>query len=163
MDRTRGQADEQQCVLPAREVISRKLNFGSMAVPVVRALDDAKPGPGRIVISSEDPTLVIGYGTRFSKMVPKMQLMFSKAAGSAIAEVIDIISDTEVRVRNEFSVDGTKKTLKIIEKLLDAKTTNGVDGLDYWILPYIDQGVMYGDVYHRLSEGGSIAIFPEGR
>lgn len=145
-----------------RDTTPRTLTNTPLLVPVVRAADDAKPGPGRITISSEDPTLVIGYGTSFSKLAPKMQLMFSKATGFALAEVSEVISDTEVRVKKEFSIEGAKKTPKIIEKLLEAKA-NGVDGLDYKILPHIDQGVMYKDVYHRLTEGSSIAIFPEGR
>lgn len=40
--------------------------------------------------------------------------------------------------------------------------TPSVEGLEYKILPYIDQSDMYGAVYHRLLQGGSIAIFPEG-
>lgn len=142
--------------------IARTLNSVHLLVPVVRPVDNAKPGPGRIAISPGDPTLVIGYGTNFTKLAPKMQLMFPKATGFALAEVMEIISDTELWVRDEFSVDGTKKTLVIIETLLEAKTTNDADGLDYKILPHLDQGVMYEDVYRRLSEGGSIAIFPEG-
>jgi hypothetical protein len=36
------------------------------------------------------------------------------------------------------------------------------EGLQYKILPHVDQDQTYGAVFQRLNEGGSIGIFPEG-
>lgn len=133
-----------------------------LLVPVARAADDAKTATGRIALSVDDPCLVIGYGTSFTQLKPRMQLMFPKSVGSPVAEVLEVISDTEVRVKKEFSGETGKKTAKIMEKLREVKNSSGVDGLDFKTMPYIDQGTMYGEVYRRLTEGGAIAIFPEG-
>jgi glycerol-3-phosphate O-acyltransferase / dihydroxyacetone phosphate acyltransferase len=106
---------------------------------------------------------VIGHGTKFKvELAPKKQIMLSQSLGSPIAEVVEVISDTEVRIKKEFGGESGKKTSKIRERLQEIKETDNIDGLDFKVLPYVDQGDMYGYVYRRLTEGGSIAIFPEG-
>ncbi|KAG8968616.1 hypothetical protein FRC03_006737 [Tulasnella sp. 419] len=133
------------------------------SIPVARAADEAKPGTGRIGLSADDPCLVVGYGTRFTaELAPKKQVMLSKAVGNTLAEVIEVISDTEARVKKEFGGESGKTTAKIREVLQQQKESNNLDGLDFKVLPYVDQGEMYGHVYRRLKEGGSICIFPEG-
>ncbi|TFY72710.1 hypothetical protein EVG20_g282 [Dentipellis fragilis] len=70
------------------------------SIPVARAADDAKPGTGRVFLSADDPCLVLGEDTVFtSEFAPKMQIMLSKTVGSAVAEVIEVISDTELRIK----------------------------------------------------------------
>lgn len=39
---------------------------------------------------------------------------------------------------------------------------DGTIGLDFKVLPYVDQQQMYRLVYDSLKHGGSIGIFPEG-
>ena len=68
-----------------------------------RAADSAKPGIGRVYLSADDPCLVIGEGTQFlSEFKPQMQIMLPKSVNSALAEVLEVISDTELRVKREF-------------------------------------------------------------
>lgn len=87
--------------------------------------------------------------------------MLPKSVNSARAEVLEIISDTRFRIKKEFSSDGGKRTSRIREKLVEhAKTGDG--GLEFQILPYVNQEEMYGHVYRTLKEGGCIGIFPEG-
>lgn len=136
------------------------LNVG--IVPVARAADHAKPGTGRISLSKDDPCLVIGHGTLFkSELSPKWQIMLSKSLGSAIGEIVEVISDTELRIKKEFGGESGKATSRIRQKLQE-NSEKGETGLEYKRLPFIDQQKMYKFVYKRLTEGGCIGIFPEG-
>lgn len=122
----------------------------------------AKPGTGRISISPDDPCLVLGEGTKFTAdFSPRMQIMFPKSVNSAAAEVVEVISDTQLRVKKEFGGDKGKGTARIREKLQEL-ADEGVLGLEYKKLPYVDQTEMYQHVYRCLNQGGSIGIFPEG-
>ena len=126
-------------------------------VPVVRAADDAKPGAGELAISEDDPCIVIGYGTKFkAEFTPKMQIMLPKTVGSAVAEVVEVLSDTQLEIRKEFS-----GSAKIREKIKEAQAA-GKQGLTYKRLPFVDQHEMYQYVYQCLTDGGAICIFPEG-
>ncbi|KAF8902117.1 glycerol-3-phosphate O-acyltransferase [Gymnopilus junonius] len=132
------------------------------SIPVARAADYAKPGLGRISLSPDDPCLVIGDGTKFlTEFTPRMQIMFSKSVNSAVAEVSEVISDTQLRVKREFGGESGKGTSRIREKLVELQA-EGITGLEYKKLPFVDQQDMYRHVYQCLKEGGSIGIFPEG-
>ncbi|OCH95524.1 glycerol-3-phosphate O-acyltransferase [Obba rivulosa] len=132
------------------------------SIPVSRAVDDAKPGTGRVTISEEDPCRVIGHGTRFlSEFTPKMQIMLPKTVGALVAEVVEVISDTELSIKKEFGGDSGKGTARIREKVKELQA-EGQTGLEYKRLPHIDQADMYQYVYRCLTEGGTIGIFPEG-
>lgn len=85
--------------------------------------------------------------------------MLPRSIGSLVAEVTEIISDTELRIRKEFG--GEKGTLRIREKL-DELRESGQEGIEYKCMPFVDQQEMYRFVYQRLKEGGCIGIFPEG-
>ena len=133
-----------------------------LVVPVARAADDAKAGTGKVYLSLDDPCLVLGEGTKFLEQVkPKMQIMLSKVVNSSIAEVTQVISDTQLRIKTEFHNDTEKCTKLIREKVEEAKS-QGIDGLTFKALPHVDQNEMYQHVYQRLHEGGCIAIYPEG-
>ncbi|KAG6850236.1 hypothetical protein H0H93_016083 [Arthromyces matolae] len=132
------------------------------SIPVARAADYASTASGRIYLSPDDPCLILGEGTRFSsELKPRMQIMLSKALNSLVAEVSEVISDTELRIKREFGGDSGKGTLKIRERVAELRR-EGVQGLDFKKMPYVDQQEMYRDVYECLNEGGSIGIFPEG-
>lgn len=88
--------------------------------------------------------------------------MLSKSLNSATAEVVEILSDTQLRIKKEFGGETGKKTARIREKLAEAKE-QGQNGLAFKTLPFIDQQEMYRGVYQRLKEGGCIGIFPEGQ
>ncbi|KAH9842807.1 glycerol-3-phosphate O-acyltransferase [Rhodofomes roseus] len=132
------------------------------SIPVVRAADDAKPGKGHVIISDDDPCLVIGFDTRFTEeFAPQMQIMLPKSVNFAVAEVAEVISDTELRIKKEFGGESGKGTARIREKTKELQT-QGKQGFDFKKLPHVDQKEMYHHVYQCLTEGGCIAIFPEG-
>ena len=132
-------------------------------VPVARAADLAEPGTGRVWLSPDDPCLVFGEGTKFlTELSPRMQILLPKSVNSAIAEVIEVLSDTELRVKREFGGESGKGTARIREKLLELHN-GGVEGLEYKKMPFVDQQEMYRHVYQCLNMGGSIGIMPEGK
>ena len=91
-----------------------------------------------------------------------MQILLPKSVNSAIAEVSEVVSDTELRVKREFGGESGKGTARIREKLLELRH-DGIEGLEYKKLPFVDQQEMYRYVYQCLNLGGSIGIFPEGK
>lgn len=90
-----------------------------------------------------------------------MQIMLSKAINSSIAEVVEVISDTLLRIKTEFHNETEKSTKLVREKVEEAKS-QGIFGLTFKTLPYVDQNEMYQDVYHRLRDGHCVAVYPEG-
>ncbi|KAG7092430.1 hypothetical protein E1B28_008786 [Marasmius oreades] len=132
------------------------------SIPVERAADNVKAGTGKVYLSDEDPCLVLGKDTKFlSEFSPRMQILLSKSVDYAIAEVVEVISDTELKIKREFGGDKGKGTNKVREKAAELRR-EGQDGLEFKTLPYVDQQVMYRYVYDCLKQGGSIGIFPEG-
>ncbi|CDO70806.1 hypothetical protein BN946_scf184798.g122 [Trametes cinnabarina] len=127
------------------------------SIPVFRAVDYAMPGTGLVTISDEDPRLLIGHGTRFTtEFTPKMQVLLPRNVGSGVAEVVEVISDTELRLRKEFP-----GTPKLRERIKEIQAT-GQEGVTFKRLPFVDQHEMYEHVYQCLTDGGAICIFPEG-
>ena len=90
-----------------------------------------------------------------------MQILLPKTVNYAIAEVSEIISDTELRIKKEFGGDSGKRTARVKEKIAELRR-DGKVGLEFKTLPYVDQQQMYQYVYESLKRGGSIGIFPEG-
>ncbi|KAF5315645.1 hypothetical protein D9611_004666 [Ephemerocybe angulata] len=132
------------------------------SIPVARAADYASAGQGHVWLSPDDPCLILGEGTQFTKdFKPKMQILLPKSVNSAVAEVSEVISDTELKIKREFGGESGKGTTRIREKVSELKQ-NGVSGLDYKKMPFVDQQEMYRHVYQALRDGGSIGIFPEG-
>ncbi|KAF5358270.1 hypothetical protein D9756_001598 [Leucocoprinus leucothites] len=132
------------------------------SIPVARAADSAIPAAGRVWLSPDDPCLVLGEGTQFTKdFSPKMQIMLPKSVNSAVAEVSEVLSDTELKIKREFGGDSGKGTARIREHVVELRQ-EGIPGLEFKKMPYVDQQSMYRHVYQCLNEGGSIGIFPEG-
>ncbi|KAF8326345.1 glycerol-3-phosphate O-acyltransferase [Cantharellus anzutake] len=132
------------------------------SIPTERAQDLAVNGSGFVSLSPSDPLLVIGVGTKFTtELSPRKKIALPKSTGSVMGEVVEVISDTEVKIKREFSGDNGKATSKVREQIEDA-LKGGKPGLSFKILPYVDQEQMYRHVYERLKKGGCIGIFPEG-
>ncbi|CAL1704821.1 unnamed protein product [Somion occarium] len=125
------------------------------SIPVKRAADEATPGTGYVTLSDDDPCLVLGHDTRFlSEFAPKMQIMLPKSLGSASAVVLEVLSDTELRLKKEFGGDG--KATSRIRVALKAARAEGKPGLSYRKIPFLDQQEMYHDVYECMkTRGGS--------
>ena len=87
-----------------------------------------------------------------------MQVQLGKSLSSASAEIVEVISDTEMKLKKEFGGESGKRTAKFLEILQEKQ----VKGLDYKVVPYIDQAQMYAAVYDKLKAGECIGIFPEG-
>ncbi|KAK0547253.1 Glycerol-3-phosphate/dihydroxyacetone phosphate acyltransferase [Tilletia horrida] len=157
------------------------------SIPVARAADSAKSGSGLITVHPDDPTILLGLNTRFTKeLMPKGQIQLPKFTSFASAEIVEIISDTEVKIKKPFTNDKAKAALRgevpsptangaanaaaRSEKARAANKNDAKDvgswegkkGCKYKALPFIDQTMMYASVYERLAEGGSLGIFPEG-
>ncbi|ETS59911.1 hypothetical protein PaG_05883 [Moesziomyces aphidis] len=153
------------------------------SIPVARAADSAKKGQGYISLHpSGDSLLLQGHGTAFkSQLQPKGQIMLPKACGHATVEVVEIISDTEVRIKKELkdaraldmlrgkvpqqdTSKHDKKSIKAAAKAMDKVDHDLSDGVGckYSCLPFVDQTQMYAKVYEKLAEGGCLGIFPEG-
>lgn len=124
----------------------------AQSIPVARAQDYAFVGKGTIRLSDQDPLTILGTDTQFTKDFekPRSQMLLPRNLGSSTAEVVEVVSDTELRLKKEFP-------RKAIE---DLKTKT--EGVSFKVLPHVDQSNMYSAVYQRLTEGGSIGIFPEG-
>ena len=131
---------------------------------MARAADYASAGQGLVSLSEDDPCLVIGHGTRFlTEFTPRMQILLPKSVGSTAAEVTEVISDTQLRVKKEFGGETTGKgTAKIRAKLGELKA-EGKEGLQFKNLPHIDQTETFKHVYQALNAGECICIFPEGQ
>jgi glycerol-3-phosphate O-acyltransferase/dihydroxyacetone phosphate acyltransferase len=137
-------------------------NLTVSKVPVVRAADSAKLCTGKIRLAPDDPCTVLGMGTMFlSEFAPKMQIMLTRSVGSPVAEVAQVISDTELKIKREFGGENGKGTSRIREKTDELKA-QGIQGLDCKCLPFVDQQETFRHVYQRLTEGACIGIFPEG-
>lgn len=114
-------------------------------------------------LSPDDSCTVLGRGTKFlSEFTPKMQILLPRSVGSPVAEVTLVISDTELKIKREFGGENGKGTSRIREKI-DEMRTQGVHGIDFKRLPFVDQQETFRHVYQRLTEGACIGIFPEGR
>ncbi|BGP30137.1 Glycerol-3-phosphate/dihydroxyacetone phosphate acyltransferase [Rhodotorula toruloides] len=122
------------------------------SIPVARAQDYAFAGQGTISLSPSDPLTILGTGTNFTKdfSKPRSQLLLPRNLGSSTAEVVEVVSDTELKLKKEFS-----------KKALDALKERE-DGVAFKVLPHVDQSSMYSAVYQKLIDGGCIGIFPEG-
>lgn len=81
-----------------------------LAVPVARAQDSAFAGKGTIKLSDSDPCIIIGEGTSFTKDFekPRSQVLLPRNLGSSTAEVVEVISDTELRLKKEFNRKATE-------------------------------------------------------
>lgn len=130
---------------------------------MARSQDEAKPGTGLVSLAEDDPCLVLGHGTKFlSEFTPRMQIMLPKSVGAVFAEVTEVISDDRLRIKKEFSGDAGKGTERVRDKLAELRAS-GKKGLEFKKIPHINQEHTYQYVYDALNQGGSIAIFPEGK
>jgi glycerol-3-phosphate O-acyltransferase / dihydroxyacetone phosphate acyltransferase len=78
-----------------------------------------------------------------------------------VAEVTQVVSDIELKIKREFGGEKGKGTSRIREKVEELKT-QGMDGLEFQYLPFVDQQETFRHVYQRLTEGACIGVFPEG-
>lgn len=163
----RKEAHRRVSILIAAKSMTRAFIGGAAkimdSIPVARAADYAKAGSGRIVLSNTDPLLVAGLNTSFTTQIkPRCQLVLPKSAGYASAQIDEVISGTELRLKAEFAVPGKDGSTKVKASKRVQTEAENKEGLEYKILPHVDQEDTYGAVFQRLNEGGAIGTFPEG-
>jgi len=90
-----------------------------------------------------------------------MQIMLPKSVNYLVAEVSEVLSDTELLIKREFGGESGKGTAKIREQVMELRQ-DGISGLEFKKMSYVDQNGMYRRVYQCLNDYGSIGIFPEG-
>lgn len=65
---------------------------------MARAADSASKGTGTVYLHPTDSTILLGHGTKFTKQVQiRMTIQLSKDVGFASAEVVEVISDEELK------------------------------------------------------------------
>ena len=88
--------------------------------------------------------------------------MLPKSVAFASAQIEEVISDTELRLKSEFMIP-SKDGNSNVKATQRVRTDKGSEsGWEYKVLPHVDQEETYGAVFKRLNEGGCIGIFPEG-
>lgn len=128
------------------------------ALPVVRAMDNIKPGEGQIYLPDldNDPTLVRGKGTDFTSSLFMVggAIILPKVDNESPDQqpIAEILGPEELRLRSPF------KTFKPDHPLHKSLR----EGTSYKVSPHIDQHQMFDAVYTELCAGGCIGIFPEG-
>lgn len=120
-----------------------------LSIPVHRAQDMLRPGTGKIYINfDENPLKVKGVDTKFTKeCMHRGLLALPKSLGAC--EIDEIISDTELTLRKEFTRS-------------DAVSTLLTRGSAFKVADKIDQKQVYQYVFDHLSAGNCVGIFPEG-
>jgi glycerol-3-phosphate O-acyltransferase/dihydroxyacetone phosphate acyltransferase len=129
------------------------------SLPVVRSMDIAIDGPGKLqLMPGHDETFIHGQGVNFtdSKLFMVGSVITICNPISALPEqrtIVEILGPSLLRIREPFS-----KSSLSVKGLEDASAT----GLAYKVAPHIDQRRMFEAVQEELQTGGCIGIFPEG-
>ncbi|KAI9144878.1 hypothetical protein BKA69DRAFT_1025347 [Paraphysoderma sedebokerense] len=121
------------------------------SIGVTRAQDIAKPGTGTVYYPDprNAPNIIKGHNTKFTQeLKPSWAIALPKNLGSA--DVVEIISDTEIRLKKPFKDDEAVAALSTPE------------GTSFKAVPHVDYSVVYNKVFERLNLGRCIGIFPEG-
>ncbi|TKA34191.1 hypothetical protein B0A50_00171 [Salinomyces thailandicus] len=148
------------------------------SVSVGRALDSKRSTRGKIHLPDpeNDPTLVKGKDTDFTDEKLFMQggllVLPSVNNTAANAEIHEIISATEIRLKKPFKGDVAYKQLTgqdigqgnghLPDDHAPEKSGEAFEGTSFSAAPHVDQSAVYNAVFKRLREGGCIGIFPEG-
>jgi glycerol-3-phosphate O-acyltransferase / dihydroxyacetone phosphate acyltransferase len=146
------------------------------AVPVSRAMDLTKQATGKIYLPDpvNDPTLVRGIGTKFD--TPEIQIggllvLPSIAGSSASAEVLEVHSSEEIRLKKPFIGAVAMRQLTgryDVDEHGHINEDGGLgiaecfEGTSFKTAPKVDQTQVYDAVFDRLNGGGCVGIFPEG-
>ena len=128
------------------------------ALPVVRAMDQVKPGTGQIYIPNptDAPTVVRAIGVNFQspEFMVGGSVILPKAGNESPEQqqIAEILGPDELRTKKPF------QSVKDGHPL----STDLQSGISFNLAPHIDQREMFAAVYRDLGHGGCIGIFPEG-
>ena len=126
------------------------------ALPVVRAMDNIRPGPGKIYLPDPErnPGLVRARGVNFTDFtVGDIIVLPRQDRGTPEQQTIaQILGPDELLLRKPFKASEAGHSLH--QQVLV--------GTSYKIAPHVDQADMFDAVFRGLTDGGCIGIFPEG-
>lgn len=131
------------------------LATGVGAVPVSRAMDNAKAANGIVCLPDphESPKILYGEGTNFEG--PGFE------AGGSI--YLPTINGESHKLDIAEIYGPTELLLKRAPTHPDAlQQLSGPGGSKFKVAPHIDQTEVYKSVFDRLREDGCVGIFPEG-
>ena len=177
------EAKRRVSVLIAEKSMKRKfVGFmaGKMgALSVGRAMDNAKPAPGRIYMPDPDrDTLVIrGVGTNFESpdfQVGGLVVLPSVNHVSANAEIAEIRGPEELKLKKPMSGlvafqqltgrsqqhEEDPKSEKTVKEQIDKSRSD--EGTKFKVAPKVDQSKVFDAVFDKLGRGGCVGIYPEG-
>ncbi|CAG8546241.1 7369_t:CDS:2 [Acaulospora morrowiae] len=125
---------------------------GMHAITLERPKDFAEMGKGSIQLDQykDDSFHVNGIGTEFTKQL-KVGGRIALPNDYGSSEILEILSDTELVIREEF------KGFKALEMLTQP------NGTPYVYLPRVDQSHLYKKTIEVLNAGKCIGMLPEGR
>jgi glycerol-3-phosphate O-acyltransferase / dihydroxyacetone phosphate acyltransferase len=147
------------------------------SVPVGRAQDSAKPGPGTIYLPDpiNDPTLIRGIGTKFddgqAAVGGSVFLPSAKGQSGSNMEIAEVVGPEELRIKRPFKGKLPMQQLTGRDDIDEQgefanKDQKGAkesfEGTKYKLAPHIDQTKVYEAIFDRLKSGGTVGIFPEG-
>ncbi|KAF7730269.1 hypothetical protein EC973_002512 [Apophysomyces ossiformis] len=114
--------------------------------------DRAVLGKGRLQLLNRksEPTRIHGIDTCFTTQLRPRDSIVLLPKGAGAAQVVQIVSDTELVIKTEL------KDLKALALL----TSN--EGCPYECVPHVDQEAVYQCVHEELHAGECITVFPEG-
>ena len=178
----RVEAQRRFSILTAEKSMRRKF-IGACArimgaVSVGRAMDSLKTAKGKIYLPDpvNDPTLIRGVDTQFDKeaQVGGLLALPPVNGNTTSAEILEIISPEEIRLKKEFTgADAVKQltgktNVNKEGQLIDGGGSGAKDldqafqGTAFKTAPKVDQTKVYNAVFDRLNMGGCVCIFPEG-
>lgn len=124
--------------------------FGRLlnSIPVERPMDLAILATGKIYRKQDDFLKIHGEGTEFeSEAKVGLALMVKVKVETFTAQIEEIISDSEIRIKKPFD--------PAAEQVL-------LEGTPFKYVPVLDQSHVYTEVIETLARGEAVVIFPEG-
>lgn len=131
-----------------------------IVVAVERPQDVKKKGEGLAYLETTSDVVLKGIDSKqssklakFTCIKPKSTIVIANGLGAAIVK--ESLSDTELILENPFEGITTVQL-----RNLDA--SGAPIGLQFHIVPHVDQSQMFQSVVERLSKGQAVGVFPEG-
>jgi glycerol-3-phosphate O-acyltransferase/dihydroxyacetone phosphate acyltransferase len=114
------------------------------SIAVNRPEDGKKKGKGKVKLIS--PTCLKGVGTKFTEESKAFPRGLASIMVTNVNYIIDNVVDDET-----ITIKENKEEIVELNK-----------EFDYFLIPKIDNSVLFKEAYNRLGEDGCICIFPEG-
>jgi glycerol-3-phosphate O-acyltransferase/dihydroxyacetone phosphate acyltransferase len=116
-------------------------------VPVIRPQDLASSGAGSVRLSSDNQDILEGIDTKFKEQVHARDLI--SISKNLNVQVEEVMSDSRARLATPVPES-------------DVSALRKQEGVNYKIVPHINQHELFDKVHDSLGQSRSIVIFPEG-